>query len=140
MKPEIQLQQPNREQLLVNGNSVERQANKINHEPDLELGSEQNEQIRDGGDSIANEMGIITSLPVPINDNNDSNNDDDITAIGSTPVIAKDDDLIEKEWVDKAKKIVADTRNNPHRREEAVNKLQTDYLKKRYGRELGVNE
>lgn len=53
------------------------------------------------------------------------------------PAVASDDDLIEKEWVDKAKKIIADTRDDPHKREQAVGKLQADYLKKRYGRELG---
>lgn len=55
------------------------------------------------------------------------------------PTIANDDDLIEKEWVDKAKKIIADTQNDPYRREQEVNKLQIDYLRKRYGKELGIS-
>ena len=54
------------------------------------------------------------------------------------PTVANDDDLIEKEWVDKAKKIIADTRDDPYRREREVNRLQTDYLMKRYGKELGA--
>lgn len=54
------------------------------------------------------------------------------------PALAGDDDLIEKEWVDKAKKIILDTRDDPYRREQEVNRLQTDYLKKRYGKELGT--
>lgn len=53
------------------------------------------------------------------------------------PVVAGDDDLIEKEWVDKAKKIIADTKDDPYRREREVNRLQVDYLRKRYGKELG---
>lgn len=53
------------------------------------------------------------------------------------PVIAGDDDLIEKEWVDKAKKIIADTKDDPYQREREVNRLQADYLRKRYGKELG---
>lgn len=53
------------------------------------------------------------------------------------PVIAGDDDLIEKEWVDKAKKIIAETKDDPYLREREVNKLQIDYLRKRYGKELG---
>ena len=56
------------------------------------------------------------------------------------PTIAADDDLIEKEWVDKAKKIIAETRDDPYRREQEVSRLQADYLKKRYGKELGVSE
>jgi hypothetical protein len=55
------------------------------------------------------------------------------------PTIAGDDDLIEKEWVDKAKKIIVDTQNDPYRREQEINKLQTDYLRKRYGKELGIS-
>ncbi|MFZ1360949.1 MAG: hypothetical protein WAS27_02940 [Candidatus Saccharimonadales bacterium] len=56
------------------------------------------------------------------------------------PTIANDDDLIEKEWVDKAKKIIADTKDDPYRREREVSLLQADYLRKRYGKEIGVAE
>ncbi len=62
----------------------------------------------------------------------------DDTTVG--PTIANDDDVIEKEWVDKAKKIIADTQNDPYRREQEVNKLQIDYLRKRYGKELGISD
>lgn len=55
------------------------------------------------------------------------------------PPVAADDDLIEKEWVDKAKKIIAETRDDPYRREREVSKLQADYIRKRYGREIGVS-
>jgi len=55
------------------------------------------------------------------------------------PLAAADEDLIEKEWVDKAKKIVEETRDDPYRREQEVGKLQADYLRKRYGKELGVS-
>lgn len=57
----------------------------------------------------------------------------------SAPSIANDDDLIEKEWVDRAKKIIQETQSDPHRREEEVSKLQIDYLRKRYGKELGAS-
>lgn len=53
------------------------------------------------------------------------------------PILAADEDLIEKEWVDKAKKIIAETADNPRQREEAVSQLQREYLRKRYGKELG---
>lgn len=55
------------------------------------------------------------------------------------PTLANDDDLIEKEWVDKAKQIITETQNDPYRREQEVNKLQVDYLRKRYGKELGTS-
>ena len=56
------------------------------------------------------------------------------------PLVASDDDLIEKEWVDKAKRIVSETKDDPYRREAEVGKLQVDYLQKRYGKELGMSE
>lgn len=53
------------------------------------------------------------------------------------PIIAADEDLIEKEWVDKAKKIISETKDDPYRREQEVSKLQADYIEKRYGRRIG---
>lgn len=64
--------------------------------------------------------------------------DDTSVADDDLPTIANDDDVIEKEWVDKAKKIIAETRNDPHKRELEVTKLQADYLQKRYGKTLGA--
>lgn len=59
------------------------------------------------------------------------------TISGSTPVSAADDDLIEKEWVDKAKKVVAGSRDNPHEQARLVAELMRDYVRKRYGKEVG---
>lgn len=59
------------------------------------------------------------------------------TTDDSVPSVAADDDLIEKEWVDKAKKIIADTRDDPYRREREISKLQIEYIRRRYGREIG---
>lgn len=59
------------------------------------------------------------------------------STVGDTPLAASDDDLIEREWVDKAKRIVQDTRSDPYQQEDKVSKLQADYLKKRYGKDLG---
>jgi hypothetical protein len=53
-----------------------------------------------------------------------------------TPAIAGDVDVIEKEWVDQANKIVAQTKDDPYTEEEAVESLQQDYLKKRYGHDV----
>jgi Txe/YoeB family toxin of Txe-Axe toxin-antitoxin module len=62
----------------------------------------------------------------------------DGTTISNNPIAANDDGLIEKEWVNKAKAIISNTRNDPYMREEKVNELQVDYLKKRYGEGLNV--
>lgn len=58
------------------------------------------------------------------------------TTTDDTPLIADDVDVIEMEWVNKAKKIIKETRDDPHAQEEAVEQLQIEYLKKRYGKEI----
>ena len=72
-------------------------------------------------------VAAVPTVPVPVSDDS------------AGPTLAADDDLIEKEWVDKAKKIITDTQNDPYRREQEVSKLQADYLRKRYGKELGIS-
>jgi len=57
--------------------------------------------------------------------------------VSSSPLVAGDEDLIEKEWVDKAKEIIQQTRDDPHQRTRKVNELQRDYLQKRYGKVVG---
>lgn len=58
--------------------------------------------------------------------------------VDETPLVAADDDLIEREWVDKAKKVIAETRRDPYLQERAVSKLQADYLQKRYNKTVKV--
>ena len=59
------------------------------------------------------------------------------TSTDDTPLIASDDDLIEKEWVDKLKRIITLTKDDPYERAREIAQLQADYLKKRYNREMG---
>lgn len=56
------------------------------------------------------------------------------------PLIAADDDLIEKEWVDKAKKIINETKHDPYLQEQAFAQLQSSYLQKRYGKTIKHDE
>lgn len=53
------------------------------------------------------------------------------------PVNAGDEDLIEKEWVHAAKKVLQDTIDKPYEREQQISQLRIDYLRKRYNRILG---
>lgn len=76
--------------------------------------------------------------PQPVTDGGSGN--DTTTLLSSVPDVAADDDLIEKEWVSKAKDIISQTTDDPHRREAAVSQLQREYLRKRYGKELGTSE
>ncbi len=47
-------------------------------------------------------------------------------------LVAADADLIEKEWVDKAKEIVAKTQNDPHTQKEEISKVKAEYMEKRF--------
>lgn len=76
-------------------------------------------------------QGIVSAAP-PADDTKVT-----LAPTSSLPTVAGDDDLIEKEWVDKAKKVIAETKDDPYRREQEVTRLQIDYLAKRYGRQLG---
>lgn len=56
------------------------------------------------------------------------------------PVTAADVDVIEKEWVDKAEEVIAKNAGDPHAEEEAIEDLQIDYLKKRYGKDVAKSD
>jgi len=137
MKPETPLPSISPEQLPVqNRSSVERAPLLTTPESSINTSAERNEQKAETSAILA-DVNLTTAIFNPVIGNTTVVQK---TTVSDTPSVAKDDDLIEKEWVDKAKKIVAETRDNPYQREEEVNKLQIDYLKKRYGRELGVAE
>ena len=81
----------------------------------------------------------IPMAPVPLPQTDDSATS--ATAQATTaPDSAADEDLIEKEWVDKAKKIIEQTKDDPHARTQKVNELQRDYLQKRFGKVVGASE
>lgn len=100
----------------------------------VERGGERVEQRADAAMAAASAPSAVLPVPVPaaIQDEQPA------VATPAFPVAAADDDLIEKEWVDKAKQIIEQTRDDPFRREQEVSKLQAEYLRKRYGRELGA--
>ena len=51
-----------------------------------------------------------------------------------------DSDLIEKEWVNKAKQIVERTRDDPHKQTEELTLVKVDYMKKRYNKTIKLNK
>lgn len=62
--------------------------------------------------------------------------------IGAMPVPeeANDIDLIEKEWVLKAKQIVQHTYDDPYTQQAEISKMKADYMKKRYNKEVKIAE
>lgn len=79
-------------------------------------------------------LGVATTLPTiqpPVQDDAASSDG----AIQAPPVAA-DEDVIEKEWVNKAKKVINQTKGDPYAKEREVSKLQADYMQKRYGKQV----
>jgi|AntRauTorckE6833_2_1112554.scaffolds.fasta_scaffold00992_4 hypothetical protein len=82
----------------------------------------------------------------PLNDH--SSNIDDASASTPAsapmqldpPMIADDNDLIEKEWVIKAKQIVEQTKDDPYNQNEQIVRLRADYLKKRYNKDIKMSK
>ncbi|MDB5168653.1 MAG: hypothetical protein JWO41_9 [Candidatus Saccharibacteria bacterium] len=62
------------------------------------------------------------------------------TTTTAVPVTTHDTDLIEKEWVSKAKQIVERTREDPHQQSKQLNGLRADYLQQRYSKEIKLGE
>ena len=105
------------------------------HPETIEGGSERNEiqQPSQAADPV-----VIPQIPSPVLQ--------DVTIptatqpiMNNAPLAAADEDLIEKEWVDKAKKIVLETKSDPYKQEDEVSKLQADYIKKRYGKDVKLS-
>ncbi|MGB4420458.1 MAG: hypothetical protein WBI29_01495 [Candidatus Saccharimonadales bacterium] len=139
MKPEAKLPEVVRPDIDPNSYKIEKgDYSKVDKTPEIngiETAAERQEQVAEM-QAVASDLSFQgLQVPTPITDDN--------TNVGisqNAPLIASDDDLIEKEWVDKAKKIVAETQNDPYSREDKVSKLRVDYIKKRWGRDLGATE
>lgn len=56
--------------------------------------------------------------------------------VKNVPDVADDVDVIEKAWVDRAKQIIKETKDDPKAQEDAFEQLQIEYHKKRYGRDI----
>ena len=80
----------------------------------------------------------ITIAAVPLSSTTAQTDDSSSTA--SVPTVADDGDLIEKEWVEKAKAIVSGTKNDPFQQSKKVNHFKADYMKKRYNKDIKVPE
>lgn len=103
-----------------------------NYDNTPEISKRNQEQPRTSA-SNTDDVSITTILPTPVVSS--TNDDKKSTSIpySNSPVVGNEDSLIEKEWVDKAKKIISENRSDPYKQEEEVSRLQADYLKKRYG-------
>lgn len=55
------------------------------------------------------------------------------------PPVADDVDLIEREWVHKAKEIVEQTQGDPYAQNKEISKVKADYIKKRYNKDVKID-
>lgn len=106
----------------------------------FERGQERSEQMAEAGarasDAAASSIQTTVVQPVvPV-----ASVTDPAVSTVISPMVAADEDLIEKEWVDKAKEIIEQTKDDPFTRTAKVNELQRDYLQKRYGKIVGASE
>ena len=62
------------------------------------------------------------------------------TTMLDVPAVAEDLDLIEKEWVRKAKEIVAATLGDPYSQNRQINEMKVDYIKKRYNKDIKLRK
>lgn len=78
---------------------------------------------------VVQDSSQVPQAPQPVADPNDPQD-------STNPQYADNVDVIEREWVVRAKQIVLETKNSPYQREVEVGKLQADYLQKRYGKQI----
>jgi hypothetical protein len=53
---------------------------------------------------------------------------------------AQDTDLIEKEWVERAKTIVSKTLDDPYKQKSEMSKIKADYIKKRFDKTIPLDD
>jgi hypothetical protein len=111
----------------------------------VESGPAPQEVDRTGAEGANQNQGMTLPAPIPQPITPDPViNDDDSTKLPTatidSPEVANDVDLVEKEWVEKAKEIVHRTIDDPHQQNYQVSLLKADYMKKRYGKDVKVPE
>lgn len=79
-----------------------------------------------------------TGQPVTSNMTDDSTGKSGATVNDDNPLVADDVDVLEKEWVRLAKRIVENSKNDPYRQKKDMSAFKADYMKKRYGKEIGT--
>jgi hypothetical protein len=61
-------------------------------------------------------------------------------ATPSSGLHAQDTDLIEKEWVVRAKNIIASTQDDPFKQKSEMSKFKADYIKKRFNKSIPLDD
>lgn len=58
----------------------------------------------------------------------------------TSDLTAADADLIEKQWIDRAKTVAAKTRDDPHLQKSEMSKVKADYIQKRFHKTIKTDD
>ena len=94
------------------------------------------ERISQATSAVAQAASTVDPVALPSTDPATTMANPSSAATQGGPVVADDVDVIEKEWVEKAKTIVEQTKADPHQQSTALSNFKHDYMKKRYGKEI----
>src|SRR5690606_5339317 len=129
-------------------------------EPEAEITTEQHESPESVRESVAAAnternpgatagLGVVTAAAVDDAQSQVQGVVQDDTGISSVviekpqldaPDVAGDLDLIESEWVRKAKEIVNATQGDPYSQNKRINEIKVDYIKKRYNQAIKLRK
>ena len=98
--------------------------------PELKVAPMPGEKLTQATSAVSQAVSTIPTIPIQIQVA------DDTSSQAGTPVVADDSDVIEKEWVDKAKEIVTRTQGDPHAKSNELTGLKKEYIQKRYGKTI----
>jgi hypothetical protein len=86
---------------------------------------------------ISSQVASDLALPAqPITSTSSTQTDDAI----DVSKVTKDSDRIEKEWIDKAKAIAGNNRDDPYSQKNAMSQVKADYIRKRFNKTVKTNE
>lgn len=143
MNPELSNPRPNIENIPQAPGGIETQPSRpeqgLELAPIPERGASSAETLAQSSSAVlVTDPAILAtpSVPTPTTLQDDSAQavDDDM------PLVANDSDLIEKEWVDKVKRMISLTKGDPYERGRVITQLQAEYLKKRFNKALGQSD
>ncbi len=130
----MQLPPPIMEQPVVGGNSAEQPASAPEQAP---AGGEQ------APVSAIQPTIAVPTVPLPTisaTDDPASTGGLATRTLGAVGGALDDKDLIEKEWVNKAKQIVALNRDDPYKQAEELTVFRADYMKKHYDKNIKLSK
>jgi hypothetical protein len=91
--------------------------------------------------SVTASSRAASSIALPAQDIAGKMTDDDgVATDDQVQATATDSDRIEKQWVDKAKTIVARTKDDPHEQKTQMSKVKAEYIKTRFNKTVKADD